>query len=446
MDSRPFSSFTDVLQGNINLEDELFSVSESSPLLVEDSSLNDEVATSKKKSTRGINFSAEEDKLLVVAWLNTNVNPVYGNKQHKTTFYGKVAKYFKDHKTDFTRSVSSLTSRWGTINRETVKFYGSLAKIEAKNESGTTTDDKDFPKWATTLPKEDSRKEMPQTPDSIDQGGGVDGTMVFERPISRKAKKANRKRKDDGKDVATEYLKKKKKILEEGCAAKKEKFISMGRSFFRELLDDDSDEDEIIIKLLMGSTSQRKHRQYIDRNHLAGHRRLYDDYFAEEPVYPPKLLQRRFRMRRSLFLRILFKVEAHELYFIQKRNAAKKLGLSPLQKMTVALRMLAYGVAADFMDEYVRITETTAITSMKKFVATVVAIFSEEYLRSLNNEDIARLLAHGQNCGFLSMLGSIDSMHWKWKNCPTAWKGMYCGHIREPTIILEAVASYDLWI
>ena len=63
----------------------------------------------------------------------------------------------------------------------------------------------------------------------------------------------------------------------------------MGRSFFRELLDDDSDEDEIIIKLLTGSTSQRKHRWYIDRNHLAGHRRLYDDYFAEEPVYPPKL-------------------------------------------------------------------------------------------------------------------------------------------------------------
>ncbi|XP_050290510.1 uncharacterized protein LOC126728769 [Quercus robur] len=68
--------------------------------------------------------------------------------------------------------------------------------------------------------------------------------------------------------------------------------------------------------------------------------------------------------------------------------------------MTAALRILAYGVAADFMDEYVRIAETTAITSLKKFVAAVVAIFSEEYLRSPNNEDIARLLAHGQNRGF----------------------------------------------
>ena len=88
----------------------------------------------------------------------------------------------------------------------------------------------------------------------------------------------------------------------------------MGRSFFRELLDDDSDEDEIIIKLLTGSTSQYKYRWYIDRNHLVGHGRLYDDYFAKEPVYPPKLFRRRFRMRRSLFLRILSTVEVHEPY------------------------------------------------------------------------------------------------------------------------------------
>ena len=81
-------------------------------------------------------------------------------------------------------------------------------------------------------------------------------------------------------------------------------------------------------------------------------------------------------MRCSLFLRILSKVEAHEPYFTQKRNATKKLGLSPLQKMTVALRMLAYGVSADFINEYVRIAENTAMMSLKKFVAAMVAIIS----------------------------------------------------------------------
>ena len=83
---------------------------------------------------------------------------------------------------------------------------------------------------------------------------------------------------------------------------------------------------------------------------------------------------------------------------------------------------------------------------MKKFVTTIIDVFSEEYLRKPNNKDIARLLAHDECRDFPGMLSSIDCMHWKWKNFPFAWKGQYCGHIREPTIILEAVASYDLWI
>ena len=61
--------------------------------------------------------------------------------------------------------------------------------------------------------------------------------------------------------------------------------------------------------------------------------------------------------------------------------------------MTATLRMLAYGVTTDFIDEYVRIVESTAMMSLKKIVATMVAIFSEEYLKSPNNEDITRLLA-----------------------------------------------------
>ena len=151
-------------------------------------------------------------------------------------------------------------------------------------------------------------------------------------------------------------------------------------------------------------------------------------------------------MSRSLFLRIHSRVEATEPYFVQKRNAANTIELSSLQKMTAAIRMLAYRVSADFINEYIRIGETTAIKSLKKFVKAVVSIFSEEYLRSPNNNVIARLLAVGQHNGFPGMLGSIDCMHWKWKNCPSKWKGQYIGHTYDPTIILEIVASYVLWI
>ena len=193
----------------------------------------------------------------------------------------------------------------------------------------------------------------------------------------------------------------------------------MDCSLLCKLLFGDSDENEIIEELVM-ETSQPKCHHSIQCNHLVGHERLFLDYFAPAPIYPPALFRRKFRMKHSLFLRIQSKVEAHDSYFVQKRNSANKLGLSILQKITAALRMLAYGVSGDLIDEYVRIGETNALESLKKFVTAVIDVFSEEYLRKPNNKDIGRLLAYSKRRGFLGMLGSIDDMHWKWKNCPTA--------------------------
>ena len=108
--------------------------------------------------------------------------------------------------------------------------------------------------------------------------------------------------------------------------------------------------------------------------------------------------------------------------------------------------MLTYGVPADATDEYVRIGESTTIESLRRFVAAVVDLFEEEYLRYPNEADTVRLLALGEQNGFPGMLGSIDCMHWAWKNFPIEWQDQYKGHLEEPTIILEAVASNDLWI
>ncbi|XP_052172115.1 uncharacterized protein LOC127788034 [Diospyros lotus] len=159
----------------------------------------------------------------------------------------------------------------------------------------------------------------------------------------------------------------------------------------------------------------------INLNKAEGHERLYRDYYADSPTCPSQLFHRRFRMHRSLFLRIQAAIETHDQYFVQRFDVVEVLGLSSFQKMTTALRMLAYGSPADAVDEYVRIGESTSIESLKKFMKIVVEVFGEQYLRRPNNSDIARLMSVAEQRGFP-------------------------GHAHEPTIILEAIASYDLWI
>ncbi|XP_048605393.1 uncharacterized protein LOC125582957 [Brassica napus] len=95
-------------------------------------------------------------------------------------------------------------------------------------------------------------------------------------------------------------------------------------------------------------------------------------------------------------------------FFQHRRDAIGRLGLSPLQKCTAALRMLAYGCAADAVDEYLRLGETTALSCLTNFTEGVIQLFGDEYLQRPNPEDLQRLLDIGEIRGFPGMIGSID--------------------------------------
>ncbi|XP_045797550.1 uncharacterized protein LOC123891686 [Trifolium pratense] len=95
-------------------------------------------------------------------------------------------------------------------------------------------------------------------------------------------------------------------------------------------------------------------RKYVNRDHSAANQRLIDDYFANEPTYDDAMFRRRYRMQKHLFLRIVGDLSSSDNYFTQRADAAKKEGISPLAKCTTAMRMLAYGMAADAVDEYIK--------------------------------------------------------------------------------------------
>ena len=183
----------------------------------------------------------------------------------------------------------------------------------------------------------------------------------------------------------------------------------------------------------------------VDRDHDGGHRRIFEDYFADRPVYNDITFRRRFRMRRALFLRIVDGVTAEDKYFEQKVDALGKLGFSTLQKVVAAIRILAYGCSYDAVDEYVRMSESSASDCLHHFCCAVISFFGPEYLRSPTISDMKRLMQENAKRGFPGMIGSIDCYNWKWDNCPKAWNGSYRG-VKGTSIVLEAAVSHDLWI
>nr|XP_043638334.1 uncharacterized protein LOC122609347 [Erigeron canadensis] len=154
----------------------------------------------------------------------------------------------------------------------------------------------------------------------------------------------------------------------------------------------------------------------VERDRYGADERLMAAYFNENPKYSLKSFRRRFRMSRSMFLRIV-----NDIISYPSRNP----GPVPLHFKRMQDRQLDARGKPGFS-----------------------TIQKDEYLRRPTLEDIQRLYArHEELNGFPGMLGSIDCMHWPWKNCPKAWQGQFtCGDHGHPTIMLEAVASYDRWI
>ncbi|XP_073133764.1 uncharacterized protein [Henckelia pumila] len=160
----------------------------------------------------------------------------------------------------------------------------------------------------------------------------------------------------------------------------------------------DSEIEMGIIKKHYGSFLQsKKKRDYFEKN---GNRRDQNEYLPED----------------GLFIHLQMNVS----YFVQRRDATGILGLSSLQKVTAAVRLLSYDVAGDVVDEYLRIGVSTALECLKIFCRVVYDIFFEQDLRQPTREDVARLTAENARRGFPEMLGSIDCMNWAWKNFPIA--------------------------
>ncbi|GJV23281.1 ALP1-like protein [Tanacetum coccineum] len=131
-------------------------------------------------------------------------------------------------------------------------------------------------------------------------------------------------------------------------------------------------------------------------------------------------------MNRSLFTRIVRDLSANCPYFQEGCDAVGKAGISALVKCTSAIRQLAYAAVPDSLDEYLQIGEKTSRDCLMHFCNGVIELYGEEYLRRPTQTDVEkRYTPFSREQTWVSCRGDSGS---------------------EPFILLEAVASQDLWI
>lgn len=207
------------------------------------------------------------------------------------------------------------------------------------------------------------------------------------------------------------------------------------------LLDDSSDEDESTWGGSRPGKSPNKERDF-----AGAYEQLTRDYFSgEESIYDEQDFNRRFRMPRSVFDKINNGINGRGS-FKQSYNCTGKAGIHPLCRLTAVLRMIAYGDAADRQDEYMHLSETSTIDSMKEFSRLMVEVFGEQYLcRNPTPQERYRILELNKKRLFPGMFASWDCKHFRWKNCPVVYAGQHDGHADGITIIMEAIADCDLY-
>ena len=101
-------------------------------------------------------------------------------------------------------------------------------------------------------------------------------------------------------------------------------------------------------------------------------------------------------------------MEARDPYFRQKVDCCGQVGASSYQKVTAALRVLAYAASADQLDEYIRLGESTILETLERFCITVIDEYGPTYLRRPTKEDLELILRLSQKEGFIGCLGSCE--------------------------------------
>ncbi|KAJ9540578.1 hypothetical protein OSB04_027084 [Centaurea solstitialis] len=134
--------------------------------------------------------------------------------------------------------------------------------------------------------------------------------------------------------------------------------------------------------------------------------------------------------------------QAPVFIFIELGDARLRISRSPSAYCVglSAIRQLAYGTAADYTDEYLRMSETTSRECLSQFCKGIIRLYMRQYLRKPTASDIQAIYALHEN------VYGLPTCLVPWIVCIGIGK-IVPSHGGVNTIEgIIAVASYDQWI
>ncbi|GJT00362.1 hypothetical protein Tco_0821531 [Tanacetum coccineum] len=91
-------------------------------------------------------------------------------------------------------------------------------------------------------------------------------------------------------------------------------------------------------------------------------------------------------MAHPLFTEIVTAVIDHDPFFHNNIDCIGKEGIFGLLKCTSSIHQLAYGVHAEFLDEYMHISERTSRTALDHFCQAVMQIYEPEFFEETHGD------------------------------------------------------------
>uniref|UniRef100_A0A0D2ZTG1 Myb-like domain-containing protein n=1 Tax=Brassica oleracea var. oleracea TaxID=109376 RepID=A0A0D2ZTG1_BRAOL len=414
MDSNPFLNlnFVDLLQSQqdsgIGLESSLI------PLFgtqaTEDSNFEPDSPLQRKERR---SWSQTDDEVLISSWLNTRKDAVVGTEQKSGAFWKRIVDYFAASPKLAgleKREPLHCKNRWHKINDLVCKFCGAYEAAARQKTSGQN--ENDILKQAHLIFLNNNKKNSLWNMRGRSFAMTRSGVIYLHREPQKREKERTMLNPQHLTQLRMWLVKRLSGplVLRLPSAVEQWEWNNQRRRS----------------SIMLVSRAKKLYYACV-----TGEEALTDCFchglkkLCETPPYPENFFRRRFRMNKPLFMHIVDRLSTEVDFFRQKKDGLGRLGLSALQKCTAAIRLLAYGTAADTVDEYLRLGETTSRPCLENFVEGIIHLFGDEYLRIPTPADLQRLLDIGEYRGFPGMIGSIDCMHWEWKNCPTAWKGQY---------------------